>query len=187
MSHQTLQAGPRIMVTLGPVDGIGRQCRVLAPARVLRMWALLNQASQELSARDLPPEALARLHRLFITVTAELRPSFSAALTNELDQLIGCPGDGTGARQVRIEYAGLLGWLGGLVISMLGELDTAAWNLSLMTAAPPAPARPPSGAAGRDSGGEGSPPGADRRRGVRGAGTSDPPRLPGSLDPSPYL
>ena len=187
MPQQTLPAGPRIVVALGPVDGTGRRYRVLDPARVLRMWALLNQASQELSAADLPPDALARLHRLFLAVTAELRPAFSAALTNELDHLIGGPVDGTGTGQVRIEYAGLLGWLSGLVISMFGELDAAAGQLSLLAAAPAGPGQPPSGAAGRGRGGEGSLPGADHRRAAHGAGPAVPPRLTGSLDPSPYL
>jgi Protein of unknown function (DUF2587) len=202
MVHQTLQAaragavpgrrpviepGPRIEVALGPVAGIGSTYRVAAPARVLRMWGMLNQASQELSAHDLPLEAVARLHGVFVTVTAELRHSVSPALRTELDQLIGSSGDGADVMQVRIEYASLLGWLGGLVISMLGELDTASWSLSLMSAAPPALPRPRSRAVRRDSGGEGSPPSADRRRTVRGGGPYVPLRLPRNLDPSPYL
>jgi hypothetical protein len=175
------------MVALGPVAGIGSKYRVAAPGRVLRMWALLNRAGQELSAPDLPPEALARLHALFGTVTAELRRSLSPALTAELDELIGSFGDGADALQVRLQYAGLLGWLGGLVISMLAELDTAAWNLDLLEAVSAASAPPRSQAVHRDSGGEGSPQSADRRRAVRGAGSSVAPRLFGDLDPSPYL
>jgi hypothetical protein len=121
-----IEPRPRIEVALGPVAGIGRPYRVAAPARVLRMWGMLNQASQELSAHNLPPEAVARLPGVFVTVTEELRHSVSPALRTERDQLIGSFGDGADVMQVRIEYASLLGWLGGLVISMLSELDTAA-------------------------------------------------------------
>jgi hypothetical protein len=39
---------------------------------------------------------------------------------------MGSFGDNPDAAQVRIEYASLLGWLGGLAIGMLGELGTAA-------------------------------------------------------------
>jgi len=179
--------GPRVAVALGPVAGIGSRYRVLAPARVLRMWALLNQASQEISGHDPPPEAVGRLHGLFVAVTRELRRSFSPALTGELDQLIGRFGDDADAAQVRIEYASLLGWLGGLVISMLSELDTAAWTLNLASAASAAAAPPPGTTVRPDAGREGSPPPADRPRAVPGAGPSVPPRLPGSLGPSPYL
>ena len=115
----------RIVVALGrPAQGPGA-CRVESPERVVRMWELLNEAGGELHLEIMPPESLARVQRLPKAVSAELERSVSPALAEELRHLIDCVGGEPDAAEVRIEYASLLGWVGGLVIGMYSQLEDA--------------------------------------------------------------
>lgn len=119
---------PRIVVVLGRTAPGGKAYRVESPDRVLRMWALLNEAGSELHAQALPPQSLARIQRLLKAVRAELERSVSPALAGELRHLLGFGGAEPDAAEVRIEYASLLGWVGGLVIGMLGQLEAAQYG-----------------------------------------------------------
>ena len=115
----------RIVVALGrPAQGPGA-CRVESPERVVRMWELLNEAGGELHLQTMPPESLARVQRLLKAVKAELERSVSPALAEELRHLIDCVGGEPDAAEMRIEYASLLGWVGGLVIGMYSQLEDA--------------------------------------------------------------
>jgi Bacterial proteasome activator len=116
---------PRVVVVLGRTAPGGKAYRVESPDRVLRMWALLNEAGGELHAQALPPQSLARIQRLLKAVRAELERSVSPALAGELRHLLDFGGAEPDAAGVRIEYASLLGWVGGLVIGMLGQLEAA--------------------------------------------------------------
>lgn len=120
-------AAPRLAVVLpGPADA-SHICRVDAPDRVLRIWALLNDAGNELHQVQLPPPAAARLQRQLDALTAELARSLSPALAGELHHLI--PRSGAAAPtadELRVRYASLLGWTGGLVIEMLGQIEVAS-------------------------------------------------------------
>jgi hypothetical protein len=116
---------PRVVVALGRSARGGTAYRVESPDRVLRLWALLNGAGNELHLQALPPESLARVQLMLQAVRAELERSVSPALAGELDQLLDFSGAEPDAAEVRIEYASLLGWVGGLVIGMLGQLEAA--------------------------------------------------------------
>jgi Bacterial proteasome activator len=132
------QAGlaTRVVVALGrPVSGPGAP-RVESIERVMRMWEMLNGIGDELKPQTLSPQTMAHLHQLFKDVTAELERSVSPALGQELRHLIDGTGAHTSASEVRIEYASLLGWLGGLVISMYSQLEDSKRELA--TAAHPA-------------------------------------------------
>ena len=99
------------------------------PQRVLRLWEMLIGAGGELKLETLPPQALARIHQLVKAVTAELQDSVSPALAAELHHLIdGCEAQPS-ASEVRIEYASLLGWLGGLVTGMYTQLQDSKRDL----------------------------------------------------------
>ena len=127
------QVGPaaRVVVALGrPVQGPGAP-RVESPERLLRMWEMLSGVGDQLNLETMPPETLARIQRLLKTVTAELQRSVSPALAAELHHLIDDGGAGASASEVRIEYASLLGWLGGLVISMYAQLQDSKRELLL--------------------------------------------------------
>ena len=106
---------PRLAVALGRSADASHICRVDAPGRVLRIWALLNDADKELHQVSLPPAAAPRLQRQLNALTGELRHLIrkgqAAAPT---------------ADELRVEYASLLGWTGALVIEMLSQIEVAS-------------------------------------------------------------
>jgi hypothetical protein len=117
---------PRIVVAVGPVTGAETAFRVESPDLLLRLWGLLNAAGEDLRPQDLPPQSLARVQELLTAVEADVERAVSPALAAELRHLLGARPPGTDSASVRIEYASLLGWLGGLVIEMLGQLEAGA-------------------------------------------------------------
>ena len=86
---------------------------------------MLNKAGSELHPQALPPQSAARVHRMLMAVQAELERSVSPDLASELHRFLDGSGAEPSAAEVRIEHAGLLGWVGGLVIAMLGQLEAA--------------------------------------------------------------
>jgi len=125
--EQPDSTAPRLVVVLARDGGESRVCRVDAPDRVLRIWALLNNASEELRQVDLPVGAAERLERQLGAFTAELERSVSPALGRELHELFPpLEASAATARELRIEYAGLLGWAGSLVIGILSQVQAAA-------------------------------------------------------------
>jgi len=118
---------PRLVVVLGRSVDSGRICRVDEPGRVLRIWSLLNDVDNELHQVSLPPSAAPRLQRQLDALTGELERSVSPALVGELRHLIpqGHGGVVPTADELRVEYASLLGWTGGLVIEMLSQVEAA--------------------------------------------------------------
>jgi hypothetical protein len=120
------EAAPRLAIILRERSGSGCANRVEAPDRVLRMWSLLNTADEELH-HVTRPGAVGRLQRQLEAVTAELERSVSPTLASELHHLVGHGGTvPITLPELRIEYASVLGWAGGLVIAMLSELATAS-------------------------------------------------------------
>jgi Protein of unknown function (DUF2587) len=116
---------PRVAVTVGATDPQGAAYQVESPDRLLRMLALLTEADDELREVNLPPQALARIQRQLAAVSAEIERSVSPALADELHRLLGHQSAEPGPREVRIEYVALLGWVSGLVIGMLSQLEAA--------------------------------------------------------------
>jgi hypothetical protein len=117
---------PLLAVTLGrPVDA-GRACRVDAPDRVLRIWAMLASANEDLHQASLRPAEVARLRWQLDALVAELERSLSPALVGELHHLVDRKdGAELTADELRVEYATLLSWTIGLVIGILSELEMA--------------------------------------------------------------
>ena len=131
---------PRLAVIMGRPADASRVCRVDAPDRVLRIWAMLASADGELHQASLRPGEVARLQRQLDALTAELERSLSPALAAELHRLVGWEaGAELTADELRVEYATLLAWTIGLVIGILTELEVASAK-TLRAASRPQPA-----------------------------------------------
>lgn len=116
----------RLAVVMDRPADASRICRVDAPDRVLRIWAMLGNADGELHQASLRPEMTARLQRQFDALTAELERSLSPALASELHHIIDRDEDTElTTDELRVEYATLLAWIVGLVIEILTQLDAA--------------------------------------------------------------
>lgn len=114
----------RLAVVIGRSSDASRICRVDSPDRLLRIWALLNSADDELHQATLSPGALARLQRQFDAFVGELELSLSPALAGELHHLVSrTEATAPTADELRMEYASLLGWTGGLVVGVLSQLE----------------------------------------------------------------
>jgi hypothetical protein len=114
-----------VVVLLGGPAGARRACRVEAPARLLRLWFVLNAADHELHQVKLPPQAAPRLQQLLETVRADLERSVSPALADELRHLTNWPAGPHGLDELRVESVSLLAWTGELVLAMLAQLEAA--------------------------------------------------------------
>lgn len=105
---------------------IGENNQVYAPDRVFRAWAMLTAAGDELHHVALPALAVDHLHRQLRAIADELARDISADLATELFRLIHPDQPApTTAEELRVEYASLLGWVAGLVMNMIGELDAS--------------------------------------------------------------
>ena len=130
-------SAPCLAVVMDRPTDASRICRVDAPDRVLRIWALLSNAAGELHRASLRPEMTTRLQRQLDALIAELERSLSPALAGELHRIIDWDKDTElTAGELRVEYAALLAWTIGLVIEILTRLEVASANI-----ARPAPAR----------------------------------------------
>jgi Protein of unknown function (DUF2587) len=118
---------PCLAVVVGWGDDAGQVFRVDAPDRVLRVWALLGNAADDLRQAALPPEVIARLGRQLDAAVAELETSLSPALAGELHRLIDPGKNGEpSAGELRVEYATVLAWTASLLTEVLSQIDDAA-------------------------------------------------------------
>jgi proteasome activator-like protein len=121
----------RLAVVLDGPTAVPPTCRVEAADRVLRVWALLSAAHEELHQVMLPPGAVARLQRQLEVVRSELEQSVSPALADELSRLLRLPGATPAtADELRTQYAGLLGWVSGVVLGMLSRVELASTGVA---------------------------------------------------------
>lgn len=124
-------SAPCLAVVMDRSADASRICRVDAPDRVLRIWALLSNAAGELHQASLRPEMTARLKRQLDALTAELEKSLSPALAGELHRIIDWDKDTElTADELRVEYATLLAWTIGLVIEILTQLEAAGAKIA---------------------------------------------------------
>lgn len=115
----------RVVVVLKRSSGERGEDRVEAPDRVLRLWAMLNTANDDIHLAAVPPESVRHLQHVLDEVNAELERSVSPSLADEWHRLVPHR-EVTGLAELRIEYVSLLGWVDGLVIQILTQLEAAS-------------------------------------------------------------
>lgn len=116
----------RVVVELARPDRGNGSYRIEEPDRVLRMWCLLKEVAEEPGIVALPPESEVRVQRLLTRVSEELERAVSPDLADELHRLLGWGETGPDVTHVRVAYASLLGWAGGLAVGMLNQIESAA-------------------------------------------------------------
>lgn len=109
----------RFVVIVGePADG-GSACRIEDPARLLRLWLLLQATLDELEGTALPPEGMPGLQRQLQVIRLELDRAVSPPLAAELRRILPPQDAEPSVSMVRIECAALATWVSGLVLQML--------------------------------------------------------------------
>lgn len=147
--------GLRFAVIVGkPADGSAR--RVESPARLVRIWSLLEATREQIDHAAVPPEIMPRLQRQLREVRGELEDTISPALAAELGRIAPPRDEAPTAAELRIECAVLTSWTGSLTVQMLSVLAAARKRVFGRPAAAGArQAQPP------PSEGTGKPPGVD--------------------------
>jgi hypothetical protein len=91
--------------------------RPLDPAKLLRMAALVREVLDEVRKMDPSPTSASQLAELYGRVKLQLTDALPEFLASELDAIqLDLPfrDDDITTDEVRMAYAGLIGWLGGL-------------------------------------------------------------------------
>ncbi len=113
----------------------GSACRVDAPARLLRIWSLLQATHEQLDRAALPPEGMPRLQRQLQAIRRELETTVSPPLAAELRRISPPRDEAPSAAGLRTECAVLTSWAGSLTVQMLSTLDEVSKHLPRQPAA----------------------------------------------------
>lgn len=149
--------GLQFVVTVGkPAGGSARQ--VEAPARLLRVWSLLEATREQIDHAVVPLEVMPRLHRQLREVRRELENAISPELAAELRRIAPPRDAQPTAPELRIECAVLTSWTGSLTLQMLSVLAAACERLSRApTATGPGRAQLPGEGTGEPRGADSGP------------------------------
>lgn len=116
--------GFAVVVGESAEDGSG--FRIEDPARLLRVWALLQATSDQLNGATLPPERVLELQRQLQVIRREVERAVSPPVVAELQRIMPPQDAAPSASGLRIECAVLVSWAGSLVIQMLSTLAARA-------------------------------------------------------------
>lgn len=115
----------RFVVIVGEPAGVGSAFRIEDPARLLRVWSLLQATLEQLEGTTLPPEGMPGLQRQLQTIRRELERAVSASLVAELSRILPPRDAAPSAGALRIECAVLTSWVASLVVRMLAVFVAA--------------------------------------------------------------
>jgi hypothetical protein len=113
-----------VIIVGGPADG-GSAFRIEDPARLLRVWLLLQATLEQLEGMTLPPEGMPGVQRQLQEIRCELERAVSPPLAAELRRLLPPYDAEPSTGLVRVEYAALATWVGSLVLQMLTVVAAA--------------------------------------------------------------
>jgi len=115
----------RFVVIVGePGDG-GSAFRIEDPARLLRLWLLLQATLEQLEGTTLPPEGMPGLQRQLQAIRGELERAVPPPLAAELRRILPPRDAAPSAGALHIECPALASWAGSLVLQMLAVLVAA--------------------------------------------------------------
>jgi Protein of unknown function (DUF2587) len=115
----------RFVVLVGePGDG-GSAFRIEDPARLLRVWSLLQATFEQLEGTTLPPERMPGLQQQLKAIRRELERAVSPPLAAELRRILPPRDAAPNAGELRIECAALASWVASLVMQMLAVFVAA--------------------------------------------------------------
>jgi hypothetical protein len=113
-----------LVVIVGEPAG-GSAFRIEAPARLLRVWSMLQATLDQLEGTTLPPEGMPGLQRQLQVIRRELDQAVSPPLAAELRRVLPPQDAEPSAAVLRIECAALASWVGELVVQMLAVFVNA--------------------------------------------------------------
>jgi hypothetical protein len=115
----------RFVVIVGEPAGGGAAFRVEDPARLLRVWSLLQGTVEQLDGAVLPPEGMPGVQGQFRVIRGEVERAVSAPLAAELRRILP-PSDAVpSAGALRVECAALASWVDSVVVQMLAVFAAA--------------------------------------------------------------
>jgi hypothetical protein len=109
----------RFVIILGDPADDGSVSRIEDPARLLRLWSLLQATFEQLEGTTLAPEGMPGVQRQLQTIRRELEQAVSPSLTAELRRILPPRDAAPSAGGLRIECAVLSSWVSSLVLQML--------------------------------------------------------------------
>jgi hypothetical protein len=110
------------VVIVGESADSGSAFRIEDPARLLRVWALLQATADQLNGATLPPEGIPELQRQLQVLRHEVERAVSSPVVAELQRIMPSQDAAPSAGALRIECAVLMSWVGSLVMQMLSTL-----------------------------------------------------------------
>jgi hypothetical protein len=124
------------VVIVGEPADDGSAFRIEDPARLFRIWALLQATADQLNGAILPPEGIPALQRQLQVIRREAERAVSPPVAAELQRIMPSQDAAPSAGALRIECAVLVSWVGSLLMQMLGPLVARANGLMLANGNP---------------------------------------------------
>jgi hypothetical protein len=104
----------------------GSAFRIEDPARLLRIYSLLQATFEQLDRATLPPEGMPALQRQLQMIRRETEQAVSPSLAAELSRILPSHDTAPSASALRIECAALASWVASLIVQMLTALAAAS-------------------------------------------------------------
>jgi hypothetical protein len=112
----------RYAVIVGERANSGSTFRIEDPARLLRVYSLLQAILGQLEGATLPPEGMPGVQRQLGVIRLETERAVSPPLVAELRRILPSHDSVPSAGALRIECAVLASWVEALVVQMLAAL-----------------------------------------------------------------
>jgi proteasome activator-like protein len=99
--------------------------RIEDPARLLRVYSLLQATFEQLQGATLPSEGMPGLQRQLEVIRRETERAVSPALAAELRRILPAHDPAPSVGALRIEFTVLVSWVASLIVQMLAAFAAA--------------------------------------------------------------